>query len=70
MGQRRRVRGSPGGGASGLRYPAHRLLLGAVRERKGNTPGALDAFRGFVERVRRDDPRRAPVEAVLAQYPG
>jgi Tfp pilus assembly protein PilF len=46
------------------------LLLGAVRERQGNTPGALEAFRGFVERVRRDDPRRAQVEAVLAQVPG
>jgi tetratricopeptide (TPR) repeat protein len=46
------------------------LLLGAVRERQGNTPAALDAFQGFAERATRADPRRSQVEAILASMRG
>lgn len=46
------------------------LLLGAARHRQGDLPGALEAYRGFVERARRADPRREQVAAGLAQMEG
>lgn len=46
------------------------LLLGAARHRRGDLPGALEAYRGFVERARRADPRREQVAAGLAQMEG
>ncbi len=42
------------------------LLLGLVRDGLGGG-GALDAYRAFLDRARRDDPRRPRAEQVVAE---
>jgi tetratricopeptide (TPR) repeat protein len=42
------------------------ILLGDARQRQGKPAEALEAYRGFLARARRADPRRARIEAIVA----
>lgn len=46
------------------------VLLGAARQQRGDTGGAVAAYTTYVERARRDDPRRARIAAALGQPEG